>query len=303
MRSRYRVCILMCVEQRLHSLNWQPHASRSCGPLNQWSSHLETSFLTEMRTLLGWSRLQLSKLAAGTLVAWSDLVSLTSLLPDEETCLEESEPKPPKTRISRSDADTSLLAEHPWLRGLGASLGAASSSEALPLDGVEAGNTQEAGESHDIVETADREIFHALRTALRADNSEETVTETDDSMFSVSILGGKWNVQRTGRKLYGSRYDVRKDTAAHKCCTLHGMKLSASFDYHAHGEDMSKALGKLFQAKIMHVTRYWLSTGSEEKVTTCPRFVLPPELIPPESSQKMSYRRWTEYLNMGPAPE
>eukprot|EP00971_Amphidinium_carterae_P338190 6475424-Amphidinium_carterae.5 len=81
------------------------------------------------------------------------------------------------------------------------------------------------------------------------------------------------------------------------------MKLSASFDYHAHGEDMSKTLGKLFQAKIMHVTRFWLSTGSEAKLSTCPRFVVPAELIAPDSSQKMSHRRWMEYLNVGPAPE
>eukprot|EP00971_Amphidinium_carterae_P349506 6491046-Amphidinium_carterae.5 len=241
--------------------------------------------------------------ATSTLVAWSDLLALSSFLQEEGPCVEESEPKPKKPRIVESEAQSGLIVAHPWLRALGATSRASSSTSALPEEAPQEPDTGTAVESQDIVEVADREIFHALRSALRADNTGEGHTDTDDSMFAVSILGGKWNVERTGRKLYGSRYDVRKESAAHKCCSLHGMKLSASFDYHAHGEETAKTLATLYQAKIMHVVRHWLGTGSEAKLASCPPFVVPPDLKAPDASQKMSLRRWNEYLNMGPPTE
>eukprot|EP00971_Amphidinium_carterae_P332217 6466258-Amphidinium_carterae.1 len=211
------------------------------------------------------------------------------------------EPRAKRARHADVDIDAGLLAAHPWLRSLGAS----SSNCATMLGGAHDDQTETLADTSeqkdDVMDSTDRETFHALRSALRTDHSgvaEGSIP--DDSMFTVAILGGKWNLERTGRKLYGSRYDVRKDTPAHRCCVLHDMKLSASFDYHAHGEDVSARLARLYKAKVMHVTRHWLSTGSEAKLLSCPLFVLPDDLVPPEPAQKLSLRRWTEYLNMGP---
>eukprot|EP00971_Amphidinium_carterae_P045042 886027-Amphidinium_carterae.2 len=191
--------------------------------------------------------------SAGTLVAWSDMFALSSLLAEDGVLEEELAPKPKKQRMTQAETESELLEEHPWLQAL------LSKTDPVETHGLPSGSAGSAP-------------------------VEETAAELD--------LVRREHVHRSN---FGREVEHRTYRAQALRLTL-----SASFDYHAHGEETSKALAKLYMSKVMHVTRHWLTAGTESKLLTCPAFVVPESISPPAPDQKMSVRRWQEYLAMGP---
>ena len=156
---------------------------------------------------------------------------LKALLPEQAR---EPEVLPPATARRRA-AEPSLVEEHPWLAAV-TSLKEPqerSDREELPDDAAEDSLGDKASEDDGSEGAGGQdgdydELFTALenqRCALRGDVAAHS------DMFRTSLLGGQWQVERTGRTIYGVRVDAKQGTTAAALCAA--FKLTKECEFRA----------------------------------------------------------------------
>eukprot|EP00971_Amphidinium_carterae_P351921 6492338-Amphidinium_carterae.2 len=91
--------------------------------------------------------------------------------------------------------------------------------------------------------------------------------------FSETILGGAWNVVRSGKILFGVRTDTRKGSLVHTFATYFAMAQSASFESEKYGASEGRLLADLWRRRMYHISCHWRDEG-------CPQ-VYPLETEPP----------------------
>ena len=190
---------------------------------------------------------------------------LKALLPEQAR---EPEVLPPATARRRA-AEPSLVEEHPWLAAV-TSLKEPqerSDREELPDDAAEDSLGDKASEDDGSEGAGGQdgdydELFTALenqRCALRGDVAAHS------DMFRTSLLGGQWQVERTGRTIYGVRVDAKQGTTAAALCAAFKLTKSASFERSVYGEEGGSFLSKLWIHRMSFLCAAWEETGKAKK--------------------------------------
>ena len=193
------------------------------------------------------------------------LPMLKALAPEQAR---EPEVLPPATARRRA-AEPSLVEKHPWLAAV-TSLKEPqerSDREELPDDAAEDSLGDKASEDDGLEGASGQdgdydELFTALenqRCVLRGD-----VTAHSD-MFRTSLLGGQWQVERTGRTIYGVRVDAKPGTTAAELCAAFKLTKSASFERSVYGEEGGSFLSKLWIHRMSFLCAAWEETGKAKK--------------------------------------
>ena len=152
-----------------------------------------------------------------------------------------------------------------------------SGSEAQPGDMIEEEGGAENTALHVAFEDAIAELQHR-----KADMKDAGLHQ--DGMFKKTLLGGKWQVARTGRTLYGLRVDVVKGSGSlHSMCLKFKLPASASFEYNVYGESLAADLVAIWEMRMSALHAYWESHDCPE---TWPKDPIPPLELGTELQQR-----------------
>eukprot|EP00971_Amphidinium_carterae_P136209 2698929-Amphidinium_carterae.1 len=81
-----------------------------------------------------------------------------------------------------------------------------------------------------------------IDAVMNARTSYEAKREVRLRMFKISLLGGQWQMDRTGRSVYGLRCDVVKHSLLDELATTWMLKRSASFEYNVYSQEGAEVL-------------------------------------------------------------
>ena len=206
---------------------------------------------------------------------------LTALAPEQAR---EPDLVPPPTARRRA-AEPSLVEEHPWLAAVTTVNPSQEHSdrEELPDDAADDTLGDPASERDGLEGAGGQDgdyddLFTALenqRCVLRGDAAEH------GDMFRTSLLGGQWQVERTGRAIYGIRVDVKKGTTAAELCAAFKLTKSSSFERSVYGEEGGSFLSKLWIHRMSFLCAAWEETGKAKKGISqqdLSKYVLPEEM-------------------------
>eukprot|EP00971_Amphidinium_carterae_P107474 2128807-Amphidinium_carterae.2 len=124
-----------------------------------------------------------------------------------------------------------------------------------------------------------------------------------NTWFRSELSGGAWQMERTGREVYGTRINVKPHSPAHKMATRFNMPLSASFEINVYGNETGTVLAQIFEHVMSHYTVCWLESGEPElwDAVELTEVVLPPHLLIDESaSNTKTKKRLRELLAIRP---
>ena len=102
------------------------------------------------------------------------------------------------------------------------------------------------------------ELFAKLE-AQRCALEDKEGMEAD--YFKTSLLGGAWQVKRTGPAVYGVRVDAKAGSPVAELCTTYGLPKSASFEQNVYGELHGNKLAKLWEHRMTFLTNLWVQAG------------------------------------------
>ena len=180
--------------------------------------------------------------------------------------------------------------QYPWLSAVTSSAPSKTkkrsreaASDTLEADAeVEAGS--DAPRSSASAEDRD-EVYDAVFRSLE---DKRCTVKTDESlqqdMFRTSVLGGKWQIQRTGRTIYGIRVDARPKSLAADFCSTFEIAKSSSFEQNVYGEIEGSALAKLWAHRVGFLAAIWEADGRKKSF---PRERLSEYEIPEELSSML----------------
>eukprot|EP00971_Amphidinium_carterae_P171666 3403402-Amphidinium_carterae.1 len=160
-----------------------------------------------------------------------------------------------KPRASAKRGAGSAPAEPPrgWIADI---MAEADDIEGLP----ETADNHDIGEHANDVgeEEAPREIEVVSDAVKEAKRALPAFHLDYSSLFRVSVLGGEWQVKRTGRSIYGVRVDgktkgIITDLLA---CWPH-LPRSASYDYSVYTSEGAHALAHLWMWKMAYIATQW----------------------------------------------
>ena len=124
----------------------------------------------------------------------------------------------------------------------------------------------------------------------------------DDADFRVSVLGGLWQVQRTGRSVYGLRVDCRAKSATYNMAVSLGFPRSASFEYNKYGETTAAVLVDVYKHKMAFLRKIWQRQGGKGRPASSEvaSYALPQELQQKLSDCNAAARKRVEqYRQLG----
>eukprot|EP00971_Amphidinium_carterae_P312942 6218875-Amphidinium_carterae.1 len=154
-----------------------------------------------------------------------------------------------------------IAVDRPWLQQLDTQVrkGKREMKEVIADDVHEEGRDEDSG-----IEEAD-EVWKDHASVLQAVKDARTAYETKKElrlrMFKVSLLGGRWQMERTGRSVYGLRCDVVKGTVVDSLATVWGMRKSASFEYNVYSNAGAEVLVDAWMERMEHVALVWEAHG------------------------------------------
>ncbi|CAE7317842.1 unnamed protein product [Symbiodinium sp. CCMP2592] len=85
--------------------------------------------------------------------------------------------------------------------------------------------------------------------------------ETLADQFRTSLIGGDWQLRRTGRVVYGVRIDVKAGSSMAEFCAKFSLAKSAGFEQSVYGDEPGQALGKLFIHRMSFLMQLWEDLG------------------------------------------
>eukprot|EP00971_Amphidinium_carterae_P134129 2657816-Amphidinium_carterae.1 len=132
--------------------------------------------------------------------------------------------------------------QRPWLHQLGESVAKNKRTARVIEDDTMEGERDEEDDARDEPETTWTDHKAVLEAVQSAKNIYESRKEIRQRMFKVSLLGGRWQVERTGRSVYGLRCDIGKNTTLHLMAVTWHINKSASFEYNVYSEHGARIL-------------------------------------------------------------
>lgn len=188
---------------------------------------------------------------------------ITALLPD----IKPEKAPAPERRKPIPTAEEPLLQEFPWLASISEQEAglprkrARQSADGGVSEEMEARSASEgAAESSEDEDAQYDQLFCALeekRCVLKDDESLQ------QEMFRTSLLGGRWQLERRGRSVYGVRIDVKANSLASEFCGAFRLNKSASFEQNVYGEVAGNALAKLWGHRITFLATRWEASGKD----------------------------------------
>ncbi|CAE7712127.1 unnamed protein product [Symbiodinium sp. CCMP2592] len=173
-----------------------------------------------------------------------DLI-LDAAASEKKVAKERSEPSR-KSVVAEPDAE--LTAQYPWLRTF---VGTAAASKRK-----RASCTDDADFSSEDIQYDD--LFEQLEEQRCVINA---AFETLADQFRTSLIGGDWQLRRTGRVVYGVRIDVKAGSSMAEFCAKFSLAKSASFEQSVYGDEPGQALGKLFIHRMSFLMQLWEDLG------------------------------------------
>ena len=82
--------------------------------------------------------------------------------------------------------------------------------------------------------------------------------------FREAVLGGAWNIERSGRALFGIRVDVLANSVLHAFMRKFGLTMSASFEAKTYGEQDGHLLSVLWQKRLLSLYDFWVAQGKPD---------------------------------------
>ena len=171
-------------------------------------------------------------------------------------------------KSAQAEPNAELTAQYPWLRsfvGTASSNKSRSSRESAPED------PEKSAQSHatDDCEGTDDADFNSediqydgLFEQLEEQRCEiHAAFEDWADQFRTSLIGGDWQLRRTGRLVYGVRIDVKAGSSVADFCTKFSLAKSASFEQSIYGDEPGQALGKLFIHRMSFLIQIWEDLG------------------------------------------
>ena len=197
--------------------------------------------------------------AKGWLVSWSDLTKLSSFL---EACTDSEKVTGESSSQQRRPQTT---AEVPlWMQSLmGMEATETASAQSRGQDSskttVSRQDSQDRDEAEpDVPEEPDERLWQELEANRRSFASR---AEEIDTQFRMSLLGGAWQVARTGRAVYGLRVDIKKNTALWDFASAFNLKMSQSFENNVYSEAGGQLLSKLWRMRLHQLSVAWETAG------------------------------------------
>ena len=145
-------------------------------------------------------------------------------------------------------------------------------------------------------------VWEELEQARAA---QPTQLASIDEMFREHLLGGSWQVSRTGRVVYGLQSVARPHTSVEALAKHFRLPKSAAFEYNIYGQELSAHLSQLWRRRMHHLSEHWVAKGKPESypvVSSLPSFVVPEDLqASMQSCQGRSARRRDAILQLLPA--
>lgn len=163
-----------------------------------------------------------------------------------------SQPNPKETA---SRDNSTLLAEHPYLKSfLAAQVGEGSSqsSDATPA------NTDPA-----VVEPLDDDALQELFSELERKRLEYPETPGFHGEFLVSLLGGKWAMDLKGVPVVAFQGKARLNSQAESWCIQYDLHRTARFEISMYGEQVASALAHGWCDRMSHFFRLWENSGQQ----------------------------------------
>eukprot|EP00971_Amphidinium_carterae_P344554 6485012-Amphidinium_carterae.1 len=124
--------------------------------------------------------------------------------------------------------------------------------------------SQGSGDAVGLTDEVDMaQLFHLVEAEV-ADKKGSTEVDGDMSkLFHISVIGGQWQLERTGRTVYGMRAQVRRHSELDNFCLANNIVRSAAFEYNKYPEAEANGLCQLFTMFLAHLYRKHCKLGSE----------------------------------------
>ena len=215
----------------------------------------------------------MGKSSVGSLDVPVPLAVLLRETGEQQTDVTHGTDKQRQTRhASSSKADRSPawlhadLEKTPALAGGSAAMASACLHEQMPSDALAEPD-------------ADAE-YAALLEDLEADKHAQSLGQDDwKSDFMVHLLGGQWQMERSGRLKYGLRFDLKPNSPLFIFAEKFSLPKSASFDDRAYGESLGHLLGSIWMERHKQLFEVWTEHECPEHypVSDIPALVLSQE--------------------------
>eukprot|EP00971_Amphidinium_carterae_P331292 6464772-Amphidinium_carterae.4 len=151
----------------------------------------------------------------------------------------------------------------------------AAGSVAIDTEGIE--EESEPPQSDDDV---DEKRWTDAYAALEGDREAIRVQDVHvHEWFRYDLMGGAWNISRSGKVAYGPRVSAKPNSLAAAFLKTFGVANSASFEHSTYGEQVSHKLAALWKEEVTRKALFWHEEGSPavwplEKYRSAPH---PPE--------------------------
>ena len=167
----------------------------------------------------------------------------------------------------------------------------AAASSAPEIGGSGASDSESTGDS--LSDGAEAELLQ----------QRQELAESKDLMnlhFRVAILGGTWQVQRTGRAIYGLRCDIKPTSPLHDWAPRVGLNKSASFEYNVYGEQAASHLAGVWRERLLFLHRLCEEQTGTPDLQSTP-FEVPSELQTClDALRGRAQKRYLQILQMKP---
>lgn len=189
------------------------------------------------------------------------LVSDADLLPLEEVLswlpkVERKVRTPQASTVgSNASNDSALLAQHPYLKGV------------FAQQAAESNNPQKSSSSVEIVppagESVDDDALETLFSELETKRQEYVEPPGHHGDFVVTLLGGKWAMERKGVPFAAFQGKVKDNTLADSWCLNYSMQRTARFEISMYGEEVASTLAHGWCDRMQHFFQLWANSGQE----------------------------------------
>ena len=122
-----------------------------------------------------------------------------------------------------------------------------------------------------------QEIWDTMDEARAAAPND---TDQIADCFREQLLGGAWQIQRTGRVVYGLQSVIKPNNAVHDVAVKFRLPKSAAFEYNIYGEVPASHLSLLWRTRMFFLAEHWVCSGRPRiyPLDSLPQFLLPDAL-------------------------
>eukprot|EP00971_Amphidinium_carterae_P349089 6490841-Amphidinium_carterae.1 len=155
--------------------------------------------------------------------------------------------------------------QRPWLQQLNAEMAKRKRGRTATMDNEDGAGS--GSEEREDMENEDMWYDHAhiVEAVTAARSAYEQKREVRLRMFKISLLGGQWQMQRTGRTVYGLRCDVVRNSVVDLLATAWGLHKSASFEHNVYTQSGAETLVDAWMERMEWIATVWDEHGRPTK--------------------------------------